>query len=174
MLLTKCYCVVYHVADFAADVRASTPSNAAELAVPDQTALLQNMDAAASAMAGALSRHLRNARQRLDSLSRSPALASPTGYLEQRQKNLEHLKTRLIAAQTQQLQRRKQRFIGCTAKLDAMSPLKVLTRGYSIVKNDDGAILRSVTQTKPGREVRVTLSDGSLTAVVTDVKEEGK
>ena len=77
----------------------------------------------------------------------------------------------MIAAQTQQLQRRKQRFIGCTAKLDAMSPLKVLTRGYSIVNQDDGSILRSVTQTEPGREVRVTLTDGSLRAVVSEVKE---
>ena len=160
------------ISDYVADVRAATPSNAAELAVPDQAALLQNMDSAASAMASALSRQLRHTRQRLENLSRSPALKSPTGYLQQREKNLEHLKTRLIAAQSRQLQIRKQRFIGCTAKLDAMSPLKVLTRGYSIVQQDDGSILRSVSQTAPGREVRVTLSDGSLRAVVSEVKED--
>ena len=136
-----------------------------------QSQLFLYFGAAASSMAGALSRQLRSARQRLEVLSHSSSLASPTGYLEQRQKNLEHLRTRLIAAQTQQLQRRKQRFIGCTAKLDAMSPLKVLTRGYSIVNQDDGSILRSVTQTEPGREVRVTLTDGSLRAVVSEVKE---
>ena len=160
------------ISDYVADLRAATPSNAAELAVPDQTALLQSMDAAASSMAGALSRQLRSARQRLNVLAHSPAMTSPTGYLEQRQKELEHLKTRLIAAQTQQLQRRRQRFVACTAKLDAMSPLKVLTRGYSIVNSDDGAILRSVRQTAPGRQLRVTLSDGSVNAVVSEIKEE--
>lgn len=159
------------ISDYVADLRAATPSNAAELAVPDQVALMQNMDAASSAMVSALAGKLRHARQRLNTLSQSPALLSPTGYLEQRQKKLEHLTSRLIAAQIQQIQRKKQRYIGNTAKLDAMSPLKVLTRGYSIVAGEDGAILRSVYQTEPGREVRVTLSDGSLTAVVSEVKE---
>ena len=160
------------IADYVADLRAATPSNAAELAVPDQAALLQSMDSGASAMASYLTRQLRSSRQRLNTISRSPALASPTGYLRQRETNLEHLKTRLIAAQSQQLQRRRQRFVGCTAKLDAMSPLKVLTRGYSIVHNDDGSILRSVSQTEPGREVRVTLTDGSIHAVVSSIKED--
>jgi len=160
------------ISDYVADLRAATPSNAAELAVPDQAALQQSMDAAASAMASALSGKLRHARQRLHVLAQSPALVSPTGYLEQRQQSLEHLKSRLIGAQMQQIQRKKQRYIGNTAKLDAMSPLKVLTRGYSIVSADDGTIVRSVRQTAPGREVQVTLSDGSLRATVSDIKEE--
>ncbi len=162
------------ISDYVADLRAATPSNAAELAVPDQAALLQNMDAAASAMASALAGRLRHARQRLAVLSQSPALISPTGYLEQRGKNLEHLKTRLIAAQTQQLQHKRQRFTAATSKLDAMSPLKVLSRGYSIVNADNGNILRSVYQTAPGGKIRVTLSDGSLSAVVAEVKESAK
>lgn len=160
------------ISDYVADLRAATPSNAAELAVPDQAALLQNMDAAASAMASALMSKLRHARQRLSVLSQSPTLVSPTGYLEQRRQSLEHLKSCLVAAQTQQIQHMKQRFIGNTAKLDAMSPLKVLTRGYSIVSAEGGTIVRSVRQTAPGREVRVVLKDGSLKATVSDVKEE--
>ena len=160
------------ISDYVADVRAATPSNAAELAVPDQAALVQNMDSWAASMASSLSRQLRHGRQRLNQLSQAPALTSPTGYLEQREKNLEHLKTRLLAAQSRQIQLRKQRFIGCTAKLDAMSPLKVLTRGYSIVHDGDGRLLRSVSQTQPGREVGITLSDGSVKAVVSEVKEE--
>lgn len=160
------------ISDYVADLRAATPSNAAELAVPDQAALQQSMDAAASAMASALSGKLRHARQRLHVLAQSPALVSPTGYLEQRQQSLEHLKSWLIGAQMQQIQRKKQRYIGNTAKLDVMSPLKVLTRGYSIVSADDGTIVRSVRQTAPGREVQVMLSDGSLRATVSDIKEE--
>lgn len=160
------------ISDYVADLRAATPSNAAELAVPDREALLQNLDAAASAMAAALSHQLRNARQRLDVLSGSAALSSPTGYLEQRQEQLEHLKSRLIAAQNQMLQQKRNRFVSCTAKLDAMSPLKVLSRGYSIVNAEDGAILRSVRQTAPKQQISVMLADGTITAIVSEIKEE--
>ena len=160
------------ISDYVADLRAATPSNAAELAVPDQAALLQNLDAAASAMAAALSHQLRNARQRLNVLSRSAALSSPTGYLEQRQEQLEHLKSRLIAAQNQMLQHKRNRFVSCTAKLDAMSPLKVLSRGYSIVNAEGGAILRSVRQTAPKQQISVMLADGTITAIVLEIKEE--
>lgn len=160
------------ISDYVADVRAATPSNAAELAVPDRAALSQNMDSALSAMASALSRQIKSARQSLDRLAGSPALASPTGYLEQKRQNLDYLTQKLLAAQTRQVQEKKHRFIACTAKLDAMSPLKVLTRGYSIVHSDDGHILHSIHQTAPGREIQVTLSDGSLTATVLEGKEE--
>ena len=160
------------ISDYVADLRAATPSNAAELAVPDREALLQNLDAAASAMAAALSHQLRNARQRLDVLSRSAALSSPTGYLEQRQGQLEHLKSRLIAAQNQMLHQKRNRFVSCTAKLDAMSPLKVLSRGYSIVNAENGAILRSVRQTAPKQQISVMFADGIINAIVSEIKEE--
>lgn len=160
------------ISDYVADLRAATPSNAAELAVPDREALLQNLDAAASAMAAALSHQLRNARQRLDVLSRSAALSSPTGYLEQRQEQLEHLKSRLIAAQNQMLHQKRNRFVSCTAKLDAMSPLKVLSRGYSIVNAENGAILRSVRQTAPKQQISVMFADGIINAIVSEIKEE--
>ncbi len=159
------------ISDYVADVRAATPSNAAELAVPDRAALSQNMDSALSAMASALSRQIKSARQSLDRLAGSPALASPTGYLEQKRQNLDFLTQKLLAAQTREIQEKKHRFIACTAKLDAMSPLKVLTRGYSIVHSDDGHILHSVHQTAPGREIQVTLSDGSIKATVLEGKE---
>lgn len=160
------------ISDYVADLRAATPSNAAELAVPDREALLQNLDAASSAMAAALSHQLRNARQRLDVLSRSAALSSPTGYLEQRQEQLEHHKSRLIAAQNQMLHQKRNRFVSCTAKLDAMSPLKVLSRGYSIVNAENGAILRSVRQTAPKQQISVMFADGSINAIVSEIKEE--
>ena len=161
------------ISDFVADLRAATPSNAAELAVPDQDALLQQLDSMSAAMATAMSRQLKAARQHLDVLSASPALRSPTGYLDQKRKNLELLKNRLIAAENQHISRNNQRFIALTAKLDAMSPLKVLTRGYAVAEKESGEILRSVKQTKAGEKITVSLSDGSLTAKVLEVKENG-
>lgn len=159
------------ISDFVADLRAATPSNAAELAVPDQDALRQSMDAMSAAMAASLNRQLRAARQHLDALSQSPALRSPTGYIEQRGKNLELLKNRLAAAQNGNLTRMNHRYIAAVSKLDAMSPLKVLTRGYSMAQTERGEVLRSVHQVELGQRIRVSLSDGSLSATVMGKKE---
>ena len=162
------------ISDFVADLRAATPSNAAELAVQDRQALEQNLDAMNAAMATALSRQLRAARQHLDVLSKSAALQSPMGYLQQRQKSLQMLQNRLVAAENQCISRNNQRYIALTAKLDAMSPLKVLTRGYAMAQTVDGEVVRSVAQVKSGDQINVSFSDGSLLATVTDVKENGK
>ncbi len=159
------------ISDYVADLRAATPSNAAELAVPDQEALGQTLDSMSAAMAAALNRQLKMHRQHLDVLSKSPALQSPTGYLEQKEKSLELLKNRLIAAQNQNINRNKQRYIALTAKLDAMSPLKVLTRGYSMAQTADGELLRSVHQVEAGERITVSLGDGKLSATVMEKKE---
>lgn len=162
------------ISDYVADLRAATPSNAAELAVPDQQALLQNMDSAASAMASVLQRQIRAARQRLDALAKSPAISSPTAYLDQRQQELNILQNRMIAAQNQSIAKMNQRYISYAAKLDAMSPLKVLTRGYSIVSEPKTGILRSVAQVKPGDTLMVTVSDGTVTAEVSEIRRNEK
>ena len=162
------------ISDYVADLRAATPSNAAELAVPDQEALRQSLDAMSSTMATAFTRQLRSARQHLRVLSQSPALQSPTGYLEQRTKNLELLKNRMISAQSRCISLKNARYIAAVSKLDAMSPMKVLTRGYSMVQNERGEVLRSVTQVAPDDQIVVSLSDGALIATVTHIKEEAK
>lgn len=159
------------ISDYVADLRAATPSNAAELAVPDRQALEQNLDSMSAAMATALSRHIKAARQHLDVLSKSAALQSPDGYLQQRQKSLELLQNRMITAQNQCISRNNQRYIALTAKLDAMSPLKVLSRGYAITQTGEGTVVRSVSQVQRGDLVDISFSDGTLSATVTDVKE---
>ena len=156
------------ISDYVADLRAATPSNAAELAVPDQDALRQNLDSMCMAMTTALTRQVKAARQHLQVLSGSPTLQSPTGYLEQRRKSLELLQNRLVSAETRTVERKNRQFIELTSKLDAMSPLKVLTRGYALVRREDGMVLKSVRQIEPGERIKVSLSDGSLTAAVTE------
>ena len=161
------------ISDFVADLRAATPSNAAELAVPDQDALRQTLDGMSGAMASALSRQLKAARQHLKVLSASPALQSPVSYLQQKRLSLERLQERMLAAETRSIDRRRQSFIGLTAKLDAMSPLKVLTRGYAMTQTGDGQLIRSAKQVRNGDSIQITLSDGRLQAAVTDIKENG-
>ena len=161
------------ISDFVADLRAATPSNAAELAVPDQDALLQNLDAMTAAMAGSLNRQIKSARQHLHVLSQSPALRSPVGYLQQREKSLELLTNRLISAQNQNITRKNQQYIAAVSKLDAMSPLKVLSRGYAMAQNGSGELVRSIKQVETGERITVSLSDGTLCATVIN-KEESK
>ena len=159
------------IADYVADLRAATPSNGAELAVPDQEALLQNLDALNGAMAAALSRQLKLAAQRLDALAASPALRGPTAYLERKEKDLRLLKNRMISAQERMISASNARFVSCVAKLDAMSPLKVLSRGYAMAQTGNGELLRSIHQLNPGDSILVNISDGTITASVLNTKE---
>ena len=159
------------IADYVADLRAATPSNGAELAVPDQEALLQNLDALNASMAAALNRQLKLAGQRLDALSASPALRSPTAYLDRKSKDLQLLQNRLVSAQERTIAGDNARFISLVAKLDAMSPLKVLSRGYAMAQREDGTLLRSVKQAAPNDTITVSVSDGKITAAVLNAKE---
>jgi exodeoxyribonuclease VII large subunit len=161
------------ISDFVADVRAATPSNAAEIAVPDQDALRQALDKMSADIATAMNRQIQAASRHLKVLSESPALKSPEGYLLQRKNNLELLRNRLIAAQNQQIHSKARRYAALTAKLDAMSPLKVLSRGYSMTQSENGQIIRSVHDVSSGNTIRITLQDGYLTATVTESKECG-
>ena len=159
------------ISDYVADLRAATPSNAAELAVPDQDALRQTLDSMSAAMIGSLQRQLKSARKHYEVLAQSPALRSPMGYLNQRRQTLELIKNRMIAAQNQSIHRKKQRYIMAVSKLDAMSPLKVLTRGYAMAQNGEGTVVRSVNQVTAGDQLMVSVSDGTIQATVNEIKE---
>lgn len=159
------------ISDYVADLRAATPSNAAELAVPDMDALMQTLDAASSNMAASVLRQVKSAKQHLNVLAQSPALQSPLGYLDRKKQSITMLNNRLSSAYTQYLERNKRNFVALTAKLDAMSPLKVLTRGYAMAQTDSGDVIRSAGQVSAGDAITVTLSDGKIHATVTDGKE---
>ena len=159
------------ISDFVADLRAATPSNAAELAVPDQDALRQTLDSMSAAMATAMSRQIQASRRQLSVLSGSAALKSADGYLLQRRKSLQILQNRLLSAENQNIHRSKQRYIALTAKLDAMSPLKVLTRGYAMTQDEKGNLVRSVGQVAVGEKLTVSLADGTIRATIAEIKE---
>jgi exodeoxyribonuclease VII large subunit len=128
----------------------------------------------ASSMATILKRQVSGAAQHLRALAASPALRSPTGYLEQKAKNVQLLKNRLMAAQVQSVERKQRRYVELTAKLDAMSPLKVLTRGYAMAQTETGDVIRSIEQVSNGDRICVNVSDGTISAVVEDRKGNGQ
>ena len=156
------------ISDFVADVRAATPSNAAEIVVPDQNAIRQMLDAKTMQMASVVKRLLRACRERLAALASHGTLRSPTGYIDSRRKSLQLLKEKLLGSSEKILFYKKQRFVSFTAKLDAMSPLKVLSRGYAVAQSDDGKILRSVQQVQQGDAFKLIVTDGTITASVSE------
>jgi exodeoxyribonuclease VII large subunit len=160
------------ISDFVADLRAATPSNGAELAVPDREALLQNLDAMQSAMETCITKSIVSARRHLNTLAGSNALKGPEAALTIRRKNVDHLHHRLIAAQERTNSRTKARFLSAIAKLDALSPLKVLSRGYSITQNEEGTVIRSVGQIASGDKIRIRLEDGGIQARVEEKENE--
>jgi exodeoxyribonuclease VII large subunit len=159
------------ISDYVADLRAATPSNAAELAVPDQDALRQTVDGFSAAMTTAMGRQIKAAQQHLKVLSDSPVLKNPESYLFQRKQTLSLLCNRLSSAQDQQLNRKMKNFVAMTAKLDAMSPLKVLSRGYSMAHKADGKIIRSIGDVAAGDTIHLTLEDGQVQATVNRLEE---
>ena len=160
------------ISDYVADLRAATPSNAAELAVPDQVSLRQNLDTVLSTLETAVLRQLKTSRRYLTTLSARPALKSPFQYIGQRRNALLLTSARLLSAHQRNDNNKKQQYISLTAKLDAMSPLKVLTRGYAMAQDADGAIIRSVIQLQTGDRIKVILNDGCISATVNDITED--
>ena len=99
-------------------------------------------------------------------------LQSPINYVNEKRLLLDHSAQRLGAAAQQNLAGQKQRFIHLTAKLDALSPLKVLARGYSVVLTSDGRVVQRAGQVQIGDQVDIKLHQGSFTASVTQIQEE--
>lgn len=160
------------ISDYVADLRAATPSNAAELAVPDSDNLRQQLDSCLVTMQTIVKRQLKTARQHLKAFSESAALQSPTRYIAQRADALALVKSRLVVAQQRSVSLKRHQFVGLTAKLDAMSPLKVLTRGYAMVQSASGEVIRSTKQVNTSDNVTVLLSDGKMKVSVNEILEE--
>ena len=160
------------ISDFVADRRASTPSNAAEIAVPDRMELLRWLDGADSRMARGVTRQLKASQERLDSLAQKRVLTDPTALIADKGMQLDHLQHRLAAAMRAVTDREGGRFAALAASLDALSPLRVLGRGYALAQTESGEILRSAAQTAPGERIRVRLARGQLVCDVAETKEE--
>ena len=171
------------IADFVADLRAATPSNAAELAAPDVNELLQAIDSARSRLDRAVLKKVGAGRESLDALASRRVLVSATGFIEQRRLRLDALKTRLEGtlgfverlksrleaasarlngAADASLAARKNEYVRLAAKLDALSPLKVLSRGYAIALDAEGRAVKDARGVAVGERMTVKLNSGAL------------
>ena len=150
------------ISDYVADRRASTPSNAAELAVPDQEELRQTLDHLYHRLDRAMDRRLRERQDALARLGSSPFLRSPLQAVREKRMALDLCRQRLIRAMERKTGETRQTIGRLAAALDALSPFKVLGRGYAISYTEDGAVLTSVRQAKAGYPVDLRVSDGTL------------
>ena len=160
------------ISDYVADLCAATPSNAAELAVPDQNNIRQYLDQTTSTITSALSKQIKTIRFHLNTLGKSAVLQSPQGYLEQKRIRLQVVRQQLFASAQKQLEKRRQNYIHFASALDAMSPLKVLSRGYAMVTDSqDATVIKSTSQLRVDSHIEISFSDGQCTARVMEVKE---
>ena len=154
------------IADFVADLRAATPSNAAELAVPDQNEVAVWLRQMEGRLAQAMGRKLESARKDLDRAARCRALQDPMNYVDDKRMVLDYQREKLAAGLNAALNRERQRFGQLASKLDALSPLKVLGRGYAIPRKADGGVVRSVADVAPGDPLKLRVADGEISCQV--------
>ena len=150
------------ISDYVADRRASTPSNAAEIAVPDMAELLRHLRGTENGMAQSVLHRLEREERRLKALAEKRVLTDPLAFVQDRRLQLDYMQDKMTAAARTHWDREARRFAGTVAKLDALSPLKVLGRGYAMARTEEGGILRSSAQVRPGDRIELRLAQGSL------------
>ena len=134
--------------------------------------LIRNSAVACALLLTLMKKRLHQERQKVASLASSRSLKSPGNYLADRRMLLDYTHRRLSAASLSLLNRKREKFVALTSKLDAMSPLKVLSRGYSIALDDNGAPVRSVKALVPGDRLTLRLSDGAAITRVEEITNE--
>jgi exodeoxyribonuclease VII large subunit len=158
------------IIDYVADVRAPTPSAAAELASPD----VADMAAAAAQLRGAMDDalllRLARAREELESLRRRQALQSPEARVRRDRQTVDELLRRAQAALLHGMEIQRARLEGAHAQLAALSPLATIGRGYAVVRRADGRVVTGPGQVAAGDELDITARDGTFGAIVREVR----
>ena len=154
------------ISDFVADLRAATPSNGAELCAPDISELIEYLDSAGMRSFAAVANELASMKSRLKSLEEKRVLQDPKNLVEDRRLRIDHLKTRLAAAASAMLHGERRKYAEFAGKLDALSPLKVLGRGYAIARREDGRVIREKSDVRSGDEISLKLRDDTIECIV--------
>lgn len=162
------------IADYVADLRAPTPSAAAELAVTDYRQLMSGLELYRNQLADRLEQKIRNSRQRAEYLRLRLLQASPEYQLREKKQYAADLEERLKRSMEQKLTDRKHRMALYAERLEGVSPLKKLQQGYSYTEAPDGRALRSVSQVEPSDLLLIHVTDGTIKAEVKERTEYGK
>lgn len=163
----------FTICDFAADLRAPTPSAAAELAVPDIYELAAYINLLSDKINKAIDSKILLEEMRLDKLADSGYLKKPADYIDECNKTLSDLDKSLKNAVKSIFESKYNKAAFIVAKLDALSPLKILSRGFSVIKSNN-KVVSSVNQLSVGEPIELKLSDGTANAVITQIKDRVK
>lgn len=150
------------ISDYVADLRASTPSNAAELAVPDVSELKEGIKSLDIRQMQAMRKKLQRLSERLDELKRHRVLISPMVYVDNKRTELDYMREKLLISAERTCAEKRHMLASLTASLDALSPLRVLGRGYSIAAFPDGRYIKSVDDVRNNDDINITVSDGVI------------
>ena len=164
----------FTLSDFAADLRAATPSQAAELVVPDRLELFRRLSSARRRLNQALRHRLIERRLRLERCLQSSLFRRPQELLRDRSQLLDQLSERLTHALKTALDERQQRLRIANEKLNLLNPWGVLQRGYSVVRRPDGAVISSAEAVETGESLDVWLHRGKLAVTVTSAERVRK
>ncbi len=162
----------FTLCDFAADRRAPTPSAAAELAVPDREALLERVSESGEKLDRRARMILADRRAALARQERALSLLSPDEKLARLRQTLAHRRETMDRVILRRIDGAKSRFSEAASRLEALSPLSVLARGFAAVKDEEGNILPSVRDLTVGKRVTLLLRDGSAAARIEGMEEK--
>ncbi len=162
----------FTIADFVADIRAATPSAAAELAVKDYLELAEKMEKLGDRIMAAFNKNLKSARQKFDNLTSRYIWRDPERLFSTEQQEFDRLTDRFGRELTDYFQERQQQISQISGQLDNLSPLKILARGYSITRDEDKNIISSIEEVEEGKIIESRLQDGSIFSKVKFSREE--
>lgn len=154
------------ISDFVADMRAATPSNAAELAVPEVSTLRREIKEFGANIYKSIIFKLNSNKEVLKNISEKRVMQSPQNFFVERRLALDFLSEKLTNSADRSVMRSKERFSRLVASLDAMSPLKVLSRGYSIATDDGGKVIKKKSDVSSGEKIKLRVEDGSIDCTV--------
>ena len=160
----------FTISDFVSDLRAATPSAAAELAVPDRAELLASLSSVPARLVRILNRELSERRERLASLTGRPIFTRPETVFRDRMNSVAALTERASASVRTTYQRKRETFSSLGATLAALNPLATLSRGYALAETPEGTPIASVSERSVGDPVEILLSDGTLSTVVREIR----
>ncbi len=160
----------FTICDFVCSMRAPTPSGAAEIAVPDVSELREKLNTLSGEIRGTVTRKLDALKEKISEIEKKRVISSPYGFIDERRRDLDNVIDRLESGSRLIIGAKRERFMTLSGKLNALSPLAVLTRGYGAVYSSDGKkVITAAEDVSVGDTLKLRMSDGEVYAKATEV-----
>ena len=160
----------FTICDFVCSMRAPTPSGAAEIAVPDISELRERLNTLSGEISGTVTRKLDTLKEKISEIEKKRVISSPYGFIDERRRDLDNVIDRLEGGSRLIISAKREKFMTLSGKLNALSPLAVLTRGYGAVYSSDGKkVITEAGDVSVGDTLKLRMSDGEVYATATEI-----